>query len=448
MAKNKKTKKVQPPYQKRIALPGKYSNAYLESCYATVRRIFRAIGEDESSFDLFTKRQKQKMFLIAIPTPRVAAMKGHTVPRHYISYVQEMMVSFMKRSYFNEEEGVTWMDMLTIGQSLMMVFHVDSFRATLQGPQLELADRVFSTFESQKIYPEMQKQLAGVVRVTLMTISQPNFRIYGQNTIEHMDRSHMPAFRQMIYIVTHESQPLRFKYRNKERTAFRIAMGQHLYQPYTGATIPISKILPDVKRDRELDIYIQSHAIHRFKERIDTLHPVMRNEYFVLSLMIAQKLVKGPSGMHYIACIMPVDSGTSEVTIGYFAFTIDGDNLLVLTLLPLLSKSVPEGGVLYDRLHLSPEDLKYLGMDKLSFFYDVDIEQIPILKQVLFDELHLDYVHTLYNSNRDEGDRSFNEKKTLFVKNYFQDFENRLPQDDLDQITGTVNTETDISEYE
>jgi hypothetical protein len=90
----------------------------------------------------------------------------------------------------------------------------------------------------------------------------------------------------------------------------------------------------------------------------------------------------------------------------------------------LLSYSVPEGRILYERLHLSPDDLKYLRMDKLSFFYEVDIEQIPILKQVLYDELHLDYVRNLYHSFRSKND-TFNEKRTLFVKNFFQKLEER-----------------------
>ncbi|MDR0757216.1 MAG: hypothetical protein LBF85_05145, partial [Tannerella sp.] len=238
-------------------------------------------------------------------------------------------------------------------------------------------------------------------------------------------------------ITTHESQSLRFKYHNKERTAFRIATGQFMDTPYMGATISIKKIFPGVEHDRMLNIYIQSHAIHRFKERIDTLYPILRNEFFVLSLMIVQRVVRAPNGMQLIACIMPSEAG--EKTIAYFAFTIDGDNLLVLTLLPLLSRNVPEGRVLYERLHLSSEDMKYLGMDKLSFFYEVDIAQIPILRQVLYDELHLEYIRTTYNSFRSKND-PFNKKKTLFVKNFFQKLEEQ-PADHVDVLSELMDSE-------
>ncbi|MDR1344809.1 MAG: hypothetical protein LBJ39_05590 [Tannerellaceae bacterium] len=444
MAQNKKKKKVQSAYQTKTSMPGKHANAFLESCYSTARRILCAFGEDVSAFDLFTKRQKQKMFLIAISPPRVVAMKGHRVPRHYIRYVQEMTITSLKLSYFDKEQGVTWMEMLTVGQAMMMAFRVDSFRDSFVGPQRELMERLSAAFEAHKIMIECQHKVARAVKVTLMTLSQPNFRIYGQAPIEHVSHADMPCIRPMVYIVTHESQSLRFKYRNKERTAFRVAMGQDITEPYTGATIAMSKIFPGIKHDRELNIYIQSHALHRFKARIDTLHPVMRNEFFVLSLMISQQVVRGPNGMQYIACIMP-GAENKDARIGYFAFTIDGNNLLVLTLLPLLSRNVPEGRILYDRLHLSTEDLKYLGMDRLSFFYEVDIEQIPLLKQVLYDELHLDYIHTLYNSNRSKGDPC-NEKRTLFVKNFFKNIEDRMLENDMGQNTDIE--ETDVSEYE
>jgi hypothetical protein len=436
MAKNKKRKKAPSPHLPKTPVPVKHSQAYLEACYATARRIFQATGEDASVFDLFTKRQKQDIFRIMILPPRISAMPGHMVPRQYVRYIQEELVQYLKRTYFDEEKGVTWMDMVTVGQAMVLMFSVESYVENLPARQRELVERLHRTFEEQDIFGRTQETVAGHIKTTLMLLSQPNFRIYGQSIGQHRPTGKASLI-QMVRITTHESQSLRFKYHNRERTAFRIATGQFMDTPCTGATIAMSKIFPGVEHDRMLNIYIQSHAIHRFKERIDTLFPILRNEFFVLSLMFVQRVVRAPNGMQLIACIMPSESG--EKTIGYFAFTIDGDNLLVLTLLPLLSRNVPEGRVLYERLHLSPEDMKYLGMDKLSFFYEVDIAQIPALRQVLYDELQLDYIRTTYNSFRSKND-PFNEKKTLFVKNFFQKLEEQ-PADHVDVLNELNDTE-------
>ncbi|MDR2139758.1 MAG: hypothetical protein LBP50_09450 [Tannerella sp.] len=432
MASNKKRKKVQTSHQNRIA-PAKQSKTYLDACYAAVRRIFRVIGEEASAFDLFTKRQKQDIFRIAIMPPRILASPGHRVPRQYIRYIQEELIMYLKREYFNREAGVTWMELVTVGTAMILVFAVDSYVKNLSEAQRELVERLRKAFETQEIFAQIQKTVATQIKTSLLMLSQPNFRIYGQSISEHRP-TNKAALQEIVHITTHECQSLRFKYRNRERKAFRVATGQFMSIPYTGATIPISKIIPGVTHDRQLNIYIQSHAIHRFKERIDTFYPIMRNQFFIISLMMAQRLVRSPNGMQLIACIAPSEG--SEKTIGYFAFTIDGDNLLVLTLLPLLSYSTPEGRILYNRLHLSPEDLKYLGMDKLSFFYEVDIEQIPVLKQVLYDELHLDYIRRIYNSFR-SGSDPFNEKKTLFVKHFFQKLE-ELPTGHPEELNEPV----------
>lgn len=416
----KKKKKTQAVHQRKAAI-GKHSVTYLKSCYAIAKRILQSLGEDISTFDTFTKRQKQDMFRVIVSPPRITVMQGHKVPKQYIHYVQERLIAQMKHIYFDENLNITWLDFIIVGQSMLLNFTVDRFLATLSPAQRKMVERLHKLFETE-LFIRIQEMIAKHIKLMLMMLSQPNFRIYGQNLGGQHIMTNKIGFQQVVCITAHECQTLRFKYHNKERTAFRVAIGQFMDVPCTGATIAMSKIFPNIEHDRLLNIYIQSHAIHRFKERIDTIHPIMRNEFFVLSLMIVQRIVRAPNGMQLIACIMPAADG--EKIIGYFAFTIDGDNLLVLTLLPLLSSSVPEGYVLYERLHLSPEDLKYLGMDKLSFFYEVDIEQIPILKQVLYDELHLDYIRTVYNSFRSKND-SFNEKKTLFVKNFFQKLEER-----------------------
>jgi hypothetical protein len=419
MAKNKKRKKVQTYHQNEYASL-KPSKTFLDACYATTRRIFRAMGEDESAFDVFTKRQKQELFRIRITSPRVQAMPGHRVPGRYLRYIQDELLAYLNYEYFDQETGLKWMDIVTIGQTLQMMFDTETFLCTLSEAQLEIVNRMNRRFDEKEFALKSFQTIVYYVRFTLMTLSQPNFRIYGQTLDDHQSLAHQPAMYPVVHVTAHECQSLRFKYHQRERTAFRVAMGQYMRVPYMGATIDIRRIFPNTTSRKELDIYIQSHAIHRFKERIDTFYPIFRNQFFILSLMRVQRVVYAPSGMQMIACVAP--DNDDDRTIGYFAFTIEGKNLLVLTLLPLLSAGVPEGRVLYERLHLSADDLKYLGMDKLSFFYDVDIEQIPMLKKVLFDELQLGYIRNLYNSYRAKED-PFDEKKTLFVKNFFQKLE-------------------------
>ncbi|MDR2085739.1 MAG: hypothetical protein LBP72_01030 [Dysgonamonadaceae bacterium] len=420
MAKKKK-KKIQSAHLRKTPTT-KHSTTYLKSCYAVARRILQAVGEDESVFDQFTKRQKQNMFRVTMSLPRIEALPGHRVPKQYLRYIQEELMIFMKRLYFNEEYKVTWMDIISIGQPMFAVFSIEEFMDALPPSLRKIVDRLQNYFR-EELFGKILDWIEGQIKMTLLLLSQPNFRIYGQKLGGQHSMATKTGLQLVIHITTYECQSIRFKYHNLERTAYRVAMGEHMYEPYMGAKIAVSKIFPSAKSKQGLDIYIQSHAIHRFKERINTVYPTMRNEFFVISLMMVQRVVQAPNGRQLIACVMPADDDVK--IIGYFAFTVDGNNLIVLTLLPLLSQSVPEGHILHKRLRLSNADMEYLGMDKLSFFYEVDIEQIPLLKQVLYDELHLDYIHTVYNSFRSKQE-PFSEKKTLFVKNFFQKYEEQM----------------------
>jgi hypothetical protein len=439
MAKDRKKKKAQQPAHTGGLKP---TNSYLNMCYATARKIFRAIGEDESLFDIFTKRQKQELFSVIISPPYIAAMPGHKVPKSFIRYIQEHLTISLKNTPFDKETGLTWMDMVTVGKSLLLSFSTETYTSLLQPLQLEAVKRLSAAFEAKNMFMESQKLITDLIRVSLLCLSQPNFRIYGLAPPNPTVSTRRKAIRHILYITTHECQTLRFNYCNRERTAFRVLIGPLGLIPSFGAIIGMSKLFPGIKHDRALNIYIQSHAIHRLKDRVDTLHPGIRNQVMMLSLMFSQRIVRGADGRLYIALVIPEDNGAR--TVGYFAFTIDGNNLLVLTFLPLLSHRMPEGNLLSTRLHLSPEDMKHLGMDKLSFFYDIDINQIPALKQVLYDELHLEHIHTLYSTLRSK-DQPFNEKRTSFVKNFFLKLEDS-PFNTADEsyISSAAMAETDI----
>jgi len=98
--------------------------------------------------------------------------------------------------------------------------------------------------------------------------------------------------------------------------------------------------------------------------------------------------------------------------------------------LPLASGNTPEGQKLYQLMALSKEEITYLGMDKLSFYSDVDFEQIPLLKQALIDsniwgtKLELDHNRAEdYERYDNAAKKEYQVKKlnrTQFVKNFLE----------------------------
>jgi hypothetical protein len=417
MAKNKKRKKAAETLRKKVE-NAKRIMPDADEYMAAARRILNFLEGSAAALDVLTKKQKKDLFSIVVVQPHCTAEPGRDVPRQFVRYIQDSIIKHMSWEYFDTATGLTLKDLMTAGMTMNNVFNEELFRSGLSPMQLETVDRVNALFEESRILYKMFDKLMLYAKIILVMLSQPNFRIYGFSSAKYYRLSQeRRSLRLNIVVTSHECQSIRFNYHNRERTAFRIAHGKFLNTPYVGAKIQMSRIYPGIENDRTLNVYIQSHAIHRFKERIDTIDPYVRNEYFAFSLFAHQQVSKGPDGSQFIECITPAPEG--ERLMGYFTFTIDGDNLLVLTILPILCRSTKEGRLLSDRLGLSDEDMKYLGMDRLSFFYDVEIERIPALKSILFDELHLEYIREIYNFYRKEKD-GFDEKKTLFVENFFR----------------------------
>jgi hypothetical protein len=106
------------------------------------------------------------------------------------------------------------------------------------------------------------------------------------------------------------------------------------------------------------------------------------------------------------------------IPIGYFTTMIQNDNLYVLTFLPLVANVTPEGEKLQKILSLTTEDIKFLGMDKLTFFQTIDFDQIPVLKNALIESGIWQTVEYL-NENLEDM-KEISQKRTLFVKDFFE----------------------------
>jgi hypothetical protein len=142
-----------------------------------------------------------------------------------------------------------------------------------------------------------------------------------------------------------------------------------------------------------------------------------------------QEVVQDAYGHPLLACTV------QDQPLGYFPFTIQGDNLFVLSFLPFVSHSTPVGEKLHKILNLAKEDIVYLGMDKLSFYVLVDFDQIPVLKDALIAS-GIWSIKEMVDEGCIEND-GFDLKKTAFVKDFFDKLEMRrmymLPENEEEE---------------
>ena len=221
---------------------------------------------------------------------------------------------------------------------------------------------------------------------------------------------------------------LSFIYQNTERVAYRLAISKLHNIGLDYLKIKYNNVFKESHDTRDLKVYIQSHALFRIKERLDSVSPYFNNLDLRTSIMDCQicKLENNRLAIIFRTHV-------KQIT-GYMPFIIIGDSLYILSFLPLCSYSTPQGKQLMQILQLNKDDTVFLGLDKLSFYKKTDFDHLPILKQALIDA---DMWHLTDIPSEDEYVR---EKPALVIRRFF---EQHTPTPDRVSILNDIAEEID-----
>jgi hypothetical protein len=378
MAKSKKKKKPQTPPS--IARQLEITKTYFDKYSVVVRKTLQLLELDPALFDQFTKKQKLKMMGIKSDPPRVKAQEGHTIPRHYIRKVQQEMYDFIKYYPVNgdRELNLSYMDFLTYGLSFILNAMVRNSEEEIEHKEIFqlIATKANMVLDSSHENPVMD--LWQYIRYIVTSISKINIRIYGFEW--HWDGGNY-AYRVggRVTISCVSPKKTYFTYKDTVRPAYQVICGQFLLDKPKAITIPYNQVIEDSDQIHLLEVFVQSHAFARLKERIDVLPAAIRTMCLHTSLINCQTTTL-KNGQCVIQLI-EINTGI----IGYLPFTIIKNRLFILSFLPICSQNAPEGLKLQELLGISRKETEYLGMDKLSFFTDTDFEAIPRMKQAVTD---------------------------------------------------------------
>lgn len=377
MAKSRKKKKAAPSIAKRLEI----TKSYFDKYSVVARKTLQVLDLEPALFDRFTKKQKTKMMLLKSDPTRVKAKPGDSIPRHYIKKVQQEVYDFMKIYPVNDNDelNLSYMDLLTYGISFVFYAMIkDKTEGYVENKDLyhqiaERADQAFNENENNVMMLMWQ-----FLNFVLTGMSKLNFRVYGYEW--HWENNYCSYSTGVnIYITATVPRMIHFVYNNRPRPAYQALCGQYISGEPKAITIPYNQIIEDSKQTHPLEVYVQSHAFTRIKERADVLSAALRTACLNSSLLDGNTLTL-KNGQ---TVLKMVEKNTG--TIGYLPFTIIKDKLFVLTFLPICSQNAPEGKKLQEILGISRKETEFLGMDKLSFFLDTDFEAIPHLKQAIIE---------------------------------------------------------------
>jgi len=412
MSKKKKSKKRAPTLK--INIP----RIHLERGYDVAKKILRHFDLDTKLLDVFTKKQRQSLTSNCLESPSVKAEREKTVPHRYVEQIRTEVYRYMKTTYVgNPDNQLTLMDFATYGMPFAKLLTAMTKDNEFVAPQEQVAKMICEKF-NYNIDGILYKVFFGFyyyIHLMISSFSKVNFRLYtfrySWEKTAYKANGLFPMGLK-IWINARDCQTKMFQHNGKVRKAFRMIQLENQMFNSSWAVIPRKILFPKAKNNDLMNIYIQSHALHRFKERIDIFEPAHRNILIHQSLGNDMKVIDMDKQPLFICCI------EKDYAIGYFTFFVSGNDIVINTFIPLVNERTPEGKKLHRLLAIGKDETVYLGMDKAGFYLKIDFDQIPVLKKALIES---NIWQSKLALDRSMINKSFiDANKTQFVKNFFE----------------------------
>lgn len=373
------------------------TSQYAQDEYVRVaRQLLTMAGEDPAEFDKLTKRTKQLLTVIKSTPYHIVAEQKNKVPRVYIKLFNYAMTHFEKTEYYIDPKyNISYLDYLIYGVAFLTCVRIhEGFDQKIlpdQHERLEQFKTVLNKYDDDHIEDCLTAWSDNIMQYFMMCVSMPNYRFYTSNE-------------------TFEINPYKFRVENvikmssfePERKCFNVKGEKHVFyrlwhfnlvsidhKPNPEETIVVSTYIDTDSAEKAIElidggeatvnypVYIQNHALHRIRQRLDCLDNLNINKVFAMTFT-SPRLVTAINGQKMILA-----TDTAEKPMGYFPFVKQNNVILLLSFLPLCSPNTPEGSILCKELGIGIDDLKYIGLDKQSFYLKTDFETVPKLKHAL-----------------------------------------------------------------
>jgi hypothetical protein len=233
------------------------------------------------------------------------------------------------------------------------------------------------------------KGLDDIMHIFSFIESNLNSQVYWLSSDVTAKYDKAGGIRFLIEIHCHTPEQIHVTLDNIPRPAIRVCWGKAnhgvQYVSIKHSDLGIASSFAELP----LDVYIQTHALLRLKERIDCLGPGIEQYNLFLSLKKV-KAHRDNAGNYFI------EYRLFETKAGYLLADIKDGVLIIRTFLFVTNISTPEGQKLHEISGLGKLDIKYLAIDKLSSFMTDEFSHNKELTNI-FEQAGCECLLKLYN---------------------------------------------------
>ncbi|MDR2125792.1 MAG: hypothetical protein LBP63_03030 [Prevotellaceae bacterium] len=144
-------------------------------------------------------------------------------------------------------------------------------------------------------------------------------------------------------------------------------------------TIPVERLqINGIKRQKELPVYVQQHAVNRTMQRACCVYPGTVPSLIDKAILENRKIIR-EGDKFFLECY------DYDIKIGYFVARIVNGMFVILTFLLITHSSTPEGRKLSQITGLKREDISFLAIDDLKTLINSDIVYDERISQIFIE---------------------------------------------------------------
>jgi hypothetical protein len=320
MKKKRKHKKARARSANRKEIEGLQRKQFLKS----LQNMMEVLGIG-NLYTIIPHAQKKLLAKTRFRNFRVEAEEGAAVNKKDLRFIKEIISLYLKNvgvAFGPDEQMIYLHEFFTAGYTFMAHFK-DIDESSFEGAdELKAAALEFERYFYQEDNP-FNKHLLNLIRCMLLFTSRPDRCIYLINlgAIPVYSGNKPVGLSVCIYIRSQKPVKSQVTLEEKKRITYRFGVPDCAGEGITWVTLPRDYLLNKYAiKHKPLDLYIQSHALHRFDERTRGLGPegILRlslNDSLEFPTIVEYKDGKGLLAFTY-----------EEKRFGYFAFTFIDDN--------------------------------------------------------------------------------------------------------------------------
>ncbi len=329
--------------------------------------IARASGA-EDGFRYITQEDVDAMYALRFRSVRIEPASSD-IPSRLLKEIRYMLDKFLADHKFRIIEGgeeVSYKDYLAAGRALVYYLTIGE-KGKYPTILHEKFDRLIEAVDEDHKPTDMISYIGGLL---CMYISRINRRLYWLD--HHMEFKDGLLY-DCLYMHTENPEKLNVSVRNGLRTVYRVGWTFTSHGMEWSTVRKGDLCIPTASPDRMLDVYIQSHALIRLKERVDCEASSMLHFHLFWALKELKIEKLGTQSL--------IEFRLYQKKVGYLVFDLAGNIMVIKTFLFLTMDGTPEGDHLREKLGLQAIDKRYLEIDRLSTFIGSDIKDNQELKE-------------------------------------------------------------------